>query len=407
MKQRGVKACVAVALALLMAAAAMAALGPAAISSAAADGQAPPTEAAATRTLRVNAYLDTRLNNEFRQADDTKPSFAYTSAPPEDDTVTITLDAPDVLAAWKGAAVLRDDAIGSALWFSRQQFAPVFLVVEIVNDSNRTQQVVSAWFELIESVTDRQPFLLPYKDMAGGFPPTFRFANLGWSRPVGATLRFAFGTADGPVTRELVTSLGIHENDVAYGAIDSLTELGVDIPALDVSRETCPLSTDGSECAIDPHAFDHLLGELAGATFVTGTSIMTRMTGRIEYDWVDAGGTAHRRSSPVSVDYPIVTFIPPDDREPTPGLTAAGGISRDYPTVFLPLDRRELRVPVSLPADLAPGEARRYAFNFEAERASRHRFRFVFELADGNVASSPKVDLFYFTPRPAGYELRD
>ena len=40
-----------------------------------------------------------------------------------------------------------------------------------------------------------------------------------------------------------------------------------------------------------------------------------------------------------------------------------------------------------------------FALNFVAEKSSHHLFQFVFELADGTVASSPTVDLLYFTPR--------
>jgi hypothetical protein len=87
------------------------------------------------------------------------------------------------------------------------------------------------------------------------------------------------------------------------------------------------------------------------------------------------------------------------------GMRAEGGapgpIERGYPTVTLPLDQQNARVPIPFTADLAPGESRRFALNFVAEKSSQHLFQFVFELADGTTVSSPTVDLLYFTPRLA------
>ena len=95
----------------------------------------------------------------------------------------------------------------------------------------------------------------------------------------------------------------------------------------------------------------------------------------------------------MSVDLPLVFFGPRAEGG------APGPIERGFPTIPLPLDQQDVRVPVPFTADLAPGESRRFALNFIAEKSSHHVFQFVFELADGNIASSPTVDLLYFTPR--------
>jgi hypothetical protein len=117
------------------------------------------------------------------------------------------------------------------------------------------------------------------------------------------------------------------------------------------------------------------------------------MTGQLEYQWVDADGNLNTRVSPVSIDMPLAY----------PSAWAEGGgpapIERGYETINLPLDQRDVRIPIPFTADLAPGETRRFALNFVAEKSSRHVFQFVFELADGTIASSPTVDLLYFTPR--------
>ena len=159
------------------------------------------------------------------------------------------------------------------------------------------------------------------------------------------------------------------------------------------SRWNAPRFDANLRCAVTAEDYADLLGELAPATFVSDNRLKTRLTGQLEYQWVDAYGNSNTRVSPVSIDLPLV-FL---------GEVAEGGapgpIERGFPTITLPLDQAGTRVPIPFTADLAPGESRRFALNFVAERSSHHVFQFVFELADGTIATSPTVDLLYFTPR--------
>jgi len=345
--------------------------------------------------VTVSTYIDTKLNNEFIDADVDMLSYAYTATPSAGE-VAVMPDAPEIMAIWKGDAVLRDDQTGQNAWLFEDpgQFAPVFLVVELANEGNQTAQITSAWFDLAESSTDYQPYVTIYGLSGTFFDPSFGLQNFGWGEATNVTLTYAFGTESGPVTEDFVTELGTIDSSVEGSAIDGMIALGVDVERLsDWESLECPGFDAEGRCAVGPGDFADLLGGLAEATFQVGASLKTRMTGQLQYSWVDAFGNTNTRVSPVSVDLPLVYF----------DLMAEGGapgpIERGFPTVSLPLDQRNARIPIPFTAELAPGESRRFALNFEAERSSHHLFQFVFELADGTTASSPTIDLTYFKPR--------
>ncbi|MCB1502884.1 MAG: hypothetical protein KDK07_24425 [Bauldia sp.] len=347
--------------------------------------------------VTVSTYIDTRLNNQFIDADVDMLSYAYT-ATPSAGQVDIRLDAPQILDVWKGDAVLRDDAVDQSAWLFEDpgQFAPVFLVVELGNEGNQTAQVTSAWFDLAESVTDYQPYVVIYGSGADFFDPGFALQNFGWGEATEATLTYAFGAADGPVTQDFVTRIGAIDSYQDVTTVDAMIALGVDVDRLsDWESLECPRFDANLRCGIEVGDYADLLGDLAPAAFVTDNYLKTRLTGQLEYQWVDAWGNANTRVSPVSIDIPLVYL----------GERAEGGapgpIERGFPTIALPLDQQNVRIPIPFTADLAPGESRRFALNFVAEKSSHHVFQFVFELADGNVALSPTVDLLYFTPRLA------
>ncbi len=356
-----------------------------------------PVRAAQAGGVTVDTYIDTRLNNEFIDADLDMLSYAYT-ATPSAGAVAVTLDAPKILDLWKGDAVIRDDTVDRSAWMFEDpgQFAPVFLVIELANEGGQPQQVTSAWFDLAESATDTQPYVVIYGSHDTVFNPTFSFQNFGWGEALDATLTYAFGTEDGPVTEEFAVDVGTIDSYLEATTIEGMAALGVDTAALsDWESLECKRFDRDLRCAIEPGDYDDLLGRLGPATFVRDNYLMTRLTGELAYDWVDAGGNRNSRVSPVSVDLPLVYL----------GMRAEGGapgpIERGFPTITLPLDQHDVRVPIPFTADLAPGESRRFALNFVAEKSSHHLFQFVFELADGNTVSSPVVDLTYFTPRLA------
>jgi len=354
-----------------------------------------PATVAQAGGVTVSTYIDTRLNNQFIDADVDMLSYAYTASPSAG-RVDIRLDAPQILDLWKGDAVIRDDTVDQSAWLFEDpgQFAPVFLVIELANEGSSTAQVTSAWFDLAESATDYQPYIVVYAARNTAFMPTFGLQNFGWGEALDATLTYAFGTEDGPVTEDFVAQLGSIDGYLQATTIDGMEALGADTAALaDWESIECKRFDANLRCAIEPGDYDDLLGRLAPATFIQDRYVMTRVTGQLEYDWVDAWGNRNTRVSPVSFDLPLV-FLGPQAE-----FGVGSPIERGFPTIDLPLDQQNIRVPIPFTADLAPGESRRFALNFVAEKSSHHVFQFVFELADGNIAISPTVDLLYFTPR--------
>ncbi len=359
--------------------------------------EAGAVEVVQAETIRVSAYVDTKLNDDFIDADEDMLSYAYTATPSAGE-VMVTLDAPKILDLWKGDAVIRDDGVDQSAWMFEDpgQFAPVFLVIELANESRETRQITSAWFDLAESTTDYQPYVVIYGSHDTVFNPTFSFQNFGWGEALDATLTYAFGTEDGPVSEDFVADLGSIDGYLEATTLDGMEALGVDTAALsDWESLECKRFDRDLRCAIEPGDYDDLLGDLAPASFVRDNYLMTRVTGQLEYDWVDGFGNRNTRVSPISVDMPLVYL----------GMRAEGGapgpIERGFPTITLPLDQRDQRIPIPFTAELGPGESRRFAINFVAEKSSHHLFQFVFELADGDTIASPTIDLTYFTPRLA------
>src|SRR5690606_9447533 len=109
--------------------------------------------------------------------------------------------------------------------------------------------------------------------------------------------------------------------------------------------------------------------------------------------WTDARGGKNQRKSSLVVDFPVL------DVSFGPECGAGGPVERGFPTVKLPLDVTNMRIPINYSDVIAPREQKRFGFNFIADKASEHHFRFVIELADGRTIESPDIDLVYFVPR--------
>jgi hypothetical protein len=138
-----------------------------------------------------------------------------------------------------------------------------------------------------------------------------------------------------------------------------------------------------------------LFGRLADKIFLDQRFVLTRVSGKIDYAWTDSYGRSHRRSSPFSVDIPLLEF-----KTGIGGECGAGGpVERGYKTVKLSLDRKNYRIPLPFSGSLGPKQNRRLSLALVADKSSQHFFKVVLQLADGSTVSSPKVDLLYFMPR--------
>ena len=351
--------------------------------------------------VAINVYIDQKLNRDFKSADQDMPSYAY-AADNSSGEVRIQLNSTEITNLWKGDGTIHADSENWTpdLFIDPGQFAPLFLVVEIANEGGRTAQVDSVYFDLAESKSDLEPYVVVWgpgsmEGAAQAFFPQFTLKNYGWGAVNNARLIYAFGDKSGPVTRTAALDIGSFDQDKDTTVLAGLKDMGVDVDKLQQDKFKC-LSSDEREC-LTYWINSGILGEVGKATFIRGQYVFTRIWGKLEYDWTDVSGASNHRVSPVSIDIPLIYI----------GLQAEMGapypVERGFRTIKLPLDKKNLRIPVNYRAKVAPGETRRFALNFVADRSSHHRFRFVFDLADGSTVQSQTIDLSYFIPRVPTY----
>ncbi|MBN9021602.1 MAG: hypothetical protein J0H08_05815, partial [Rhizobiales bacterium] len=284
----------------------------------------------------------------------------------------------------------------SNLFEDSVQFGPVFVVVDIANEESQTTEVVGAFIDIAESMSDLQPYLDAWGPADGcnaRLDPQFSLVNSGWGAVEDARLTYAFGTEQEALGDVYVTDIGSFDISTDVSLLDGVTALGLDLDQLQSGDFQCASEDEYAACLAQWRDSD-LLAPLKGAVFSDDNAqLLTRMWGILEYAWTDARGARNQRKSSVIVDFPLL------DVSFGPECGAGGPVERGYPTVKLPLDVENVRIPINYTATIAPRAQQRFGFNFVADKSSRHRFRFVVELADGGTVASPDIDLVYFVPR--------
>ncbi len=349
--------------------------------------------------IAVNVYIDSRLNDEFRAAQDEDGFDRFTYAVDDSSGVLeIKLASPEIMGLWKGdAPILATFRQGWSDYFEdATQFGPVFVVVDIANEENQTAEVVGAWLEIDESMSDLQPYVEAYGPADGcntRMQPDFSLNNAGWGPVESATLTYAFGTEAEPVGQSFTLDIGSFEDTATPSIAGALQSLGIDVDRLQNGDFQCASEDQYAACLAEWQASDLLAG-LRGATFTDDNAqLVTRLWGLLDYTWTDSKGGTNQRQSPVIIDFPVL------DVGFGPECGAGGPIERGFPTAKLPLDQTNVRIPINYTETIAPREQKRFGLNFVADKSSHHHFRFVVELADGRTVASPDIDLTYFIPR--------
>jgi len=282
------------------------------------------------------------------------------------------------------------------VYFRRARSYPVFVVVDIANEENQTAEVVGAYLDIDESMSDLQPYLDAYGPADGcnaRLVPEFSLYNSGWGPVENARLTYSFGNETEPLGQTFTAEIGSFEDSAAPSIADSLNALGLDIGRLQNDNFQCASEAEYAACIADWEGSDLLAG-LSGATFNDGNAqILTRLWGILDYTWTDSKGGSNPRQSPVIIDFPVL------DVGMGPECGAGGPVERGFPTAKLPLDETNVRIPINYSYTIAPREQKRFGLNLIADKSSRHHFRFVVELADGRTIASPDIDLTYFIPR--------
>ena len=343
--------------------------------------------------ITMSLYIDRAKNNTFKEGGGELESFVYdqTSA---SGTVEIRLDAPKIMARWKGEGTITAD--GETFTLDPDQFGPVFLVVDVINDGDRAAQIVGGYIEVAESATDRQPYLeissIDYFMAEAKLDPTFAFLNEGWGPVQNAKITYYFGKERGGQT--FVIDAGTFDQSKEVSTLPGFLASGFNVSGVTDGHFPCPSEDEIPNC-LAKLVQSGLFGQLSGAMFTEYTHVYTQVSGVIDYSWMDSQGSPQQRQSPISVKLPVLDFV----IGPVAEYGAPEAVSRKLPAIKLAIDRQDYRIPFSYRERLGAQQDKRFALTLDAEKSSHHLFRIVLQLADGSTVSTPPIDLLMFKPR--------
>jgi hypothetical protein len=360
------------------------------------DAKLSGPEQAKAQGVAVNIYVDRAQNEDFL-ANLESDGFVY-----EAQGASIRLANEPIMSVWKGGAPIQRYVSGAfmGLFESPIQFSPAFLVVDITNQDKRAVQITGAYLAVSESFTDRQPYMQIFSSYnpdceIAKLDPAFQFANYGWGPVENAKLTYQFAGTAGPPGETYTIYAGTFDDFKEVTVQDGITAAGADVGKLQQGGFSCPSLTDIPACA-QQLAGSGVLGNLADAIFISGSDLLSRVSGHLNYTWNDSKGGVKQQSSPFYIDIPILHFETPDGG---PECGAGGPVERNFNVVQLPLDKANYRIPLPYSGNLAPQQNKRFALSLIADKSSGHKFRIVLDLADGTQTASPEIDLLYFLPR--------
>jgi hypothetical protein len=356
-----------------------------------------PTEVAQVPgPITMTLYVDRVKNNEFKEGNPEVDSFVYGQT---DDagTIAIRLDAPAIMARWKGDAPITADS-DSAFLLDPNQFAPVFLVVDVVNDTNRDAQIVGGYVDVADSATDLQPYLeisgVNYFATEDAFDPAFNFLNEGWGPVQNAKITYSFGKEPQAGSQTFVIDAGTFDQSTEVSTLPGFIASGVNVSDLKKGPVPCPSEEELPNC-LAKLVQSGLFGQLGGAMFAEYTHVYTQISGVMDYSWTDSQGSLQQKQSPISVKLPVLEFVIGAGVE----YGAPSAVDRKLPAIMLALDRQNYRLPFSYRGRLKAQQNLRFALTLDAEKSSHHLFKIVLQLADGSTVSTPPVDLLMFRSR--------
>jgi len=332
--------------------------------------------------LRVQLFVDERRN---AAAEEQHAGYRLQAAA---QGLQLQPAADALLQRWKGDAVLGQ---GARLVFDRDASSwPVFLVLDLGNESTRALQATRAYLEVESSATDPQPFV----QLEPWGAESFQLRNHGWGRAENAALGFAFGPQQ-PASERFTLPLG------TLGAVRVTPEraMAAVVPALPQLREQpppCPSLEQVPDCLAQLRG-TQALGRLDDIAYLRRDRVMTRLLGTLSYQWRDGAGALQARTHPVDVELQLFRFAVPD--RATAAIGAPAPEQQGFAPIALQLERSGYRLPLPYRPLLGPGQNQRFQLTLNAPKSSQHRFRVVVESSDGRRATTEPIELLYFVPQ--------
>lgn len=339
--------------------------------------------------LRVQVFIDERRSAAARE-----PHAGYRLQPAA--TGLLLQPADELMQRWKGDAVLGQ---GPRLGFDKEAASwPVFLVLDLSNESTQALQATRVFLDIESSATDPQPFL---QFQPWGFE-AFLLHNRGWGRAENAVLNFSFG-AQQAVSDRFSLALG------ALGSVRVTPEraMAALVPALAPLRlqpPRCPALEQVPDCLVQLRDA-HTLGRLDDIAYLRWDRVMTRLLGTLSYQWRDGAGGVQARTQPLNIELQLFRFAIPDRSAAAPG--APSPEQQGFAPITLQLERSGYRLPLPYRPLLGPGQNQRFELTLNAPKSSRHRFRVVVEASGGRRAATEPIELQYFVPQFESAEARD
>lgn len=344
-----------------------------------ATAQTPPDTA--QPGVRLQVFVDQR-----RQAATRDQPFGYRQRAGAQ-AIELLPDSDALMQQWKGDAVL---GAGPRLVFERDaKPAPVFLVLDVSNETAGPIQATDSYLDVEVSTTDLQPFIA-----LAAWSESFQLSNHGWGPADNARLSFALGP-ERPATERVSLPLGT----LGVVAVNPERVLTAAVPALPQLREQppkCPSMEQVHDCLAQLQG-GQALGRVGDIAYVRRNQVLTRLIGTLGYEWRDAAGVVHTREQPISVEQRLFSFD--TGSGPSAAMGPPGPEQEGYAPVALQLDRKTYRVRLPYRPLLAPGQNQRFQLALIAPKASHHQLRVVMDTSDGRRVTTPRLDLLYFVPK--------
>ena len=272
------------------------------------------------------------------------------------------------------------------------------LFMEMAFENRHSRQIVieRGEVEVIESVPDLAPYIIPWPD---GSEITFGLANAGWGGAQACVFDFNLHrSGEGPEpgddeSYEFQIKLGnFEERTLQVDMTDAFKECGVDVDfAMEHQSDSMNFRGKWRKERGDP-----IYGRFAKYD-AEGTidSASVDLHGRLSYEWTDADGEEQSHSVLFTSFIQLIFLVEGGD--------AMGGHAK-YDIALL-YEGENYRLPFAFSEMVAPFQDARFGLDLNSERSSFHRFRVVLHCSDGTSLHSPVCRLHLFRPRNLDFEL--
>jgi hypothetical protein len=327
------------------------------------------------------------------------------------DGLRIFPDDRRLLEVWRGKAPIQallaemdmplgnDGPLRQSFLGPADRFVPVPLLLDLENVSRQSIRIVGGYLDVSSSVSDLEPAMqlenLPLSTAECNVreaTPDFDLRNYGWAPAESSILRLTFTDEVGrQVGRPIEIKLGTFQTGGNVDLKEDLRRSGIDFSNI-WNRDWCA-DSDRQACLAQAKAAG-ILGEYADAIRLSDPFLLVSASGALEYDWHDADGLIHHKSSSFHTDIPLAEI------NSTAECGEGAGPEEIWGRPFsFKLDHSQYRIGLKITEDVPAGITARWRIWLDAPKSSIHDFRIVFQLADGREVASRPLNLLYFKPR--------